>query len=373
MSKDSSMTLGRVLLAAIAVAACGTEPPIGEADFALSSGFKAKVKKGVLAITGDDSSSRLALRLHAGASTILDVDVGDDGSADFSFDRATFNQIVIDAGGGDDFVRMDESNGAFTRDVQVTIMGGSGNDTLIGGSGNEIFFGGPGDDTIIGGQGADVIFGGDGNDTIIWNPGDGSDVVEGEGGTDRLVFNGANAAEQIDLSADGDRLRLFRDVGTITMDVAGVENVELHARGGADSVVVHDLTGTAVARVDVDLAGVAGTATGDGLADVVTVDAPAGAGAITVAPNGGAVVVTGLAAAVAVTNGEPSLDQLVVNSDGLVNVNGSDAADTMVLFDAGGHLGASVSGFNVLVASAGTGRSRSTAWVATTRSPPRPG
>ena len=39
----------------------------------------------------------------------------------------------------------------------------------------------------------------------------------------RCVFNGANVSEQIDLSANGSRLRLFRDVGNITMDTDGVE------------------------------------------------------------------------------------------------------------------------------------------------------
>ena len=51
-----------------------------------------------------------------------------------------------------------------------------------------------------------------------------------------MVFNGSNVAEKIDLSANGSRLRFSRDVGNITMDTDGVEQVDLNALGGADTV-----------------------------------------------------------------------------------------------------------------------------------------
>src|SRR5262249_38186406 len=206
-----------LLVAAAATVACGIEPPIGEVEQDLGSTYKASIKRGTLTITGNDASSKLALRL--GANGRLEVDVGDDGTADFSFDRSKFSSIVIDAGGGDDIVRMDESNGAFTTDEQITIIGGPGDDTLIGGIGAETFYGGPGNDTIIGGGGNDVIFGGDGDDTIVWNPGNGSDVIEGEGGNDTLVFNGAAIAERLELSTDAGRLRFTRDIGNIVLDL----------------------------------------------------------------------------------------------------------------------------------------------------------
>ena len=75
---------------------------------------------------------------------------------------------------------------------------------------------------------------GAGDDVFVWDPGDGSDVVEGgDGRSDTLRFNGTAAAEQFTLSANGNRLRLFRDVGNVTMDTAGVELVDLngHAVG----------------------------------------------------------------------------------------------------------------------------------------------
>jgi Ca2+-binding RTX toxin-like protein len=59
---------------------------------------------------------------------------------------------------------------------------------------------------------------GAGDDTFVWDPGDGSDVVEGQDGLDTMRFNGANIADQVDLSANGSRLRFFRNPGNITMD-----------------------------------------------------------------------------------------------------------------------------------------------------------
>ena len=61
---------------------------------------------------------------------------------------------------------------------------------------------------------------GAGDDTFQWDPGDGSDTVEGQDGSDKMIFNGSNApSENIDISANGNRVRFFRDVGNITMDL----------------------------------------------------------------------------------------------------------------------------------------------------------
>ena len=67
------------------------------------------------------------------------------------------------------------------------------------------------------------------------------------------MFNGANIDENIDISANGSRVRLFRDVGNVTMDLDGVENIQLNALGGADTITVNDLTGTDVKQVAIDL------------------------------------------------------------------------------------------------------------------------
>ena len=165
------------------------------------------------------------------------------------------DQLIVNGGAGNDVIN---AAGLAAGNVQLTIDGGAGNDTITGSQGDDILIGGDGNDTVIGGRGNDVALLGNGNDTFIWNPGDGSDVVEGQAGTDTLVFNGANVNENIDISANGSRVRLFRDVGNVTMDLNGVEHIQLAALGGADTITVNDLTGTDTKQVAIDLAGTPG-------------------------------------------------------------------------------------------------------------------
>src|SRR4029079_16821366 len=103
--------------------------------------------------------------------------------------------------------------------------------------------GGDGNDVIDGNKGNDTAQLGSGDDLFIWDPGDGSDVVQGQQGTDTMRFNGAAAAEQFTLSANGNRLKFFRDVGNITMDTAGGERVDVNALGGDQPVHLDDLRG----------------------------------------------------------------------------------------------------------------------------------
>ena len=207
---------------------------------------------GVLSITGTRGDDRIALRLQKGQPNLLQVDFGNDGSAEFTVDRTGVTSIDVDGGDGSDSISVDESNGQF-ENVPTTIDGGAGDDRIAGGSGNETLIGGSGDDTIDGNHGADTAYMGGGDDTFIWDPGDGSDVVEGQGGHDTMLFNGAPGTEHIDLSANGDRLRFFRDAGKITMDTDGVERVDFVSLGGGDAVTVNDLRATSVREVNVDL------------------------------------------------------------------------------------------------------------------------
>jgi Ca2+-binding RTX toxin-like protein len=268
----------------------------------------------VLSISGTKASEKIALRLHAGEPGTLEVDVRDDGSADFSFERDKVARITVNAKAGNDAVRIDESNGAFTDAIPTTIDGGDGNDTIAGGKGVETLLGGRGNDSIDGNGGNDVSRLGAGNDTFVWDPGDGSDTVEGQAGADTMLFNGANAAEQVDVSANGNRLKFFRNPGNITMDTAGIERVDFNALGGADLVTVNDLKGTGVSRLNIDLAGSLGGAAGDGQADRVVVNATNGNDAIDVSGDAQAVKVSGLAATTRVLHSEVANDRLEINT-----------------------------------------------------------
>jgi Ca2+-binding RTX toxin-like protein len=326
----------------------------GESSQLLKKGeFNAPtLEDGVLSVEGTNAGDRIVLRLQDGQPGVLQVDVGDDGFADFEFERAAVARIAVNAGNGDDFVRIDESNGVFSDSIPTTIeggnrndelvggsgagtlSGGNGNDTLVGGAGAETLLGGNGDDSIDGNKGSDVAFMGNGGDTFVWDNGDGSDTVEGQNGADTMVFNGAPGDEQIDLSANGSRLRFFRVQGPITMDTAGVERVDVNALGGADVVTVNDLTATDVNDVNVDLAATLGGTSGDGQRDRVVVNDTDGNDTINVSGDAGGVNVAGLAATVRVLHAEVANDRLEINTlVGTDTVNpGGLAAGVIQLF-----------------------------------------
>ncbi len=148
--------------------------------------------------------------------------------APFTLDIGTTENLVLNANGGDDIITAGNGLAGL---IQLTLDGGAGNDTITGGDGNDTLIGGDGNDVIAGGRGNDVAQLGAGDDTFVWNPGDGSDTVEGQGGNDTLLFNGANVNENIDISANGARVRFFRDVGNVTMDLNSIENILFTARG----------------------------------------------------------------------------------------------------------------------------------------------
>jgi Ca2+-binding RTX toxin-like protein len=236
--------------------------------------------------------------------------------APFSLDIGTSENLVVNLNGGND--TFTAGNGLATL-IQLTVDGGAGNDTITGGDGADTLRGGDGNDAVNGGRGNDNVFLGAGDDTFTWNPGDGSDVVEGQDGNDRLVFNGANIAEKFDIAANGTRVKFTRDIASITMDLNGIEGIDLNALGGADTVNVRDLSGTGVNQVNLNLAGNGGT--GDGAADVVNVFGTSGNDNVRLFGSGSSVQVTGLPATVNVTGTEGASDALAVyggaGNDGL--------------------------------------------------------
>ncbi|QOZ27723.1 calcium-binding protein [Bradyrhizobium sp. CCBAU 51753] len=253
----------------------------------------------------------------------------------FSVDIGTTENLVLHANGGDDTITA--SNGLAAL-ISLTLDGGAGNDTITGGDGADLLIGGTGNDTVAGGRGNDTALLGDGDDTFIWNPGDGSDSVEGQDGNDTLQFNGANIAEQIDISANGSRVRFTRDVAGIVMDLNGVEKVAFLARGGADHVTVHDLTGTDTNQVLVDLAATPGGSTGDGAADTVTVEGTAAADQINISQSGSNILVNGLAAEVSISGQEGANDALKINAFGgndTINASALPAGQLHLTIDAG--------------------------------------
>ena len=162
--------------------------------------------------------------------------------APFSLDIGTTENLVLNAQGGDDVV---DASGLEAGVLSLELNGGFGADVLIGSQGNDLVNGGDGDDVALLGAG---------DDTFVWNPGDDNDTVEGQAGTDTLLFNGANVDENIDISANGGRVLFFRNVANVTMDLNDVEQIDFNALGGADNIVVSDLSGTDATEINLNLA-----------------------------------------------------------------------------------------------------------------------
>ena len=298
-----------MLAVALAAIAGATIAPIAAA----APSARAEVDDGTLRITGSPLAENIALRISALDRNQLQVDFGDNGSADRTFDLSTFRAIDVEAGNGNDTVRIDDINGAFTTSKATRIDGGNGNDTLRGGSGAEVFVGGRGNDVVDGNGGVDTAFLGQGDDTFVWDPGDGSDIVEGQSGSDTMIFNGSGGDEIMAATAFFGRVSFTRNLGNIVMDLGGVEAIDVRALGGTDAVTVNNVSGTDLQRVDVDLAATLGGSTADDKADTVTVAGTKGDDVITADANGGAVDVSGLAAFVRITHANPASDSLIID------------------------------------------------------------
>jgi Ca2+-binding RTX toxin-like protein len=228
--------------------------------------------------------------------------------APFGMDIGTTEQLVVNMGGGNDTF---SASGNLASLIAVTVDGGDGNDTINGGNGNDTLLGGDGNDFIDGNGGSDTAFLGAGDDVFKWDPGDGSDKVDGGSGFDEMLFNGAAIGETFNLSADAGGALFTRNIGTITMDLTSIEKVTVNALAGADTINVHDLTGSGITEVDVNL-GVNGV--GDGAADTINIDDGSN---VTVVNNGnGDLTILGVdGATMHVTGFEAANDHLVINGN----------------------------------------------------------
>ena len=255
------------------------------------------------------------------ASTVASHIAVSGGPAGIPVDVVNSEALAVESLAGNDALNAGLGLAART---QLTLDGGAGNDTINGGDGNDTLRGGSGNDAIDGNRGDDTGLLGAGDDSFTWDPGDGSDKVEGEAGSDTLVFNGAAVAEDFDLSANGNRLKLFRNVANITMDVDDTERVDLRALGGIDNTVVNDLSATDVKNIVLDLAT-------DAAVDTTAINGTGGNDTIAIAPNAGAVDVTGLAAAVKIEHSESTNDVLNVNAlDGNDTISGSSGIAALI-------------------------------------------
>lgn len=153
----------------------------------------------------------------------------------------------IDAGGGDDTVRMTGSE-----PVDAYLGGGDGADRLTGGVGPERLYGGPGIDLLRGGPGDDELTGDDPSYRGDASPPAPSpDALDGGPGTDRVSFDQRPTGVRVDLAAriaaedalrsienvqggTGDDVLLGDDGKQTFVDSEGVDTVD--GRGGNDAI-----------------------------------------------------------------------------------------------------------------------------------------
>src|SRR4051794_7352805 len=157
---DEARKATRRRLATLAVASAAAAALLGAGAQGALASTTASVQNGTLKVVGDDAANKILLTIGPDANT-LSVDVGEDGTFDFSFDRATFTAVDVQGRGGADDIVMASSTALL--DEPVTLDGGDGEDTL---------FGGPNADTLIGGTGNDVVDGARGNDVALLGIGD---------------------------------------------------------------------------------------------------------------------------------------------------------------------------------------------------------
>jgi Ca2+-binding RTX toxin-like protein len=224
--------------------------------------------------------------------------------APFAIDIGTSENLVLNANGGDDSF---SASGNLATLIDITADGGADNDTLLGSDGIDLLLGGEGDD-----------------------------VVEGQDGTDEMLFNGSGANENMTVSANGQRVLFTRDVAAITIDLDDVESITAKALGGTDTLVVNDLSGTDVANVAGDLAGLGGG--NDAAPDNVVVNATNDNDAVAVTGAGPDAQVSGLPALVPVSGAIAGSDRVTVNAlggDDVVDASGLAATSALLTLDGG--------------------------------------
>jgi Ca2+-binding RTX toxin-like protein len=144
-----------------------------------------------------------------------------------------------------------------------------------------------------------------------------------------MIFVGADGNENVTISANGNRVRFFRDAGTITMDLNDVEEIDFNALGGADSITINDQSATDLTAVNLNLSGPTGA--GDGQADAVIMNGTGLDDSFQIASfdNGNRVAIAGVFPFVNITGAEAANDRLTVKTQG-----GNDGVDALNLLAA---------------------------------------
>jgi Ca2+-binding RTX toxin-like protein len=301
-SSEAKLPCRLTLLAALLAVLVFASPAAAAAPKA-RHGVTAKVAHKTLTLTGDGKANRIGLRVKRRAPNTLLVDAGDNGSADFSFNRRSFGKIVLRGGAGNDVLHIDEGTQAKADNLALGRAGGllrvTGTSRIDASSVERV--------DVSTGRGADTVSVGDLSGTGVRQV-----SVDGGDDGDRLSVTGSPAADTFGLVHVGPFVHLQR--GAQAIEAIRVERLDLDAGAGADTIALTDLAGTDLKQLNLALGG------SDGQADSVVASGSDGPDALAVT-GGFGVGISGLAPAVAITGTEPS-DALSVDGRG-----GTDAID----------------------------------------------
>ena len=252
-----------------------------------------------------------------GAGTITDI-LGPAASVRV-IDMDRLDNITVFSDRGADTI---DATGVAADTARLSLLSGGGNDVVLGGDGADVVLADAGRDVVDANRGDDDIDLDGGDDEIIWDPGDGSDLVDGGAGFDVMTFNGSGGNEVMAASALDDGLIFTRDLGNIRMDTERLEQLDVNALGGADSLTVDDLSGATIEIVTLNLAAALGAVGGDGSADQVVVRGTPFGDFLSASGSAGSARVGFLPWTIDIVNSEPT-DTLVLDGNG-----GDDIVDT---------------------------------------------
>jgi uncharacterized secreted protein with C-terminal beta-propeller domain len=127
---------------------------------------------------------------------------------DFADSRRPMRSVHLTGGILDDIFDLSKLSG-----IDVSVLGGAGNDIIIGSQGNDYIVGGDGDDILLGAAGDDFMLGGAGRDQIKGHSGhdhiqggQGSDRLDGGKGSNKLVRERFAAGENDPLDMEEDTI-----------------------------------------------------------------------------------------------------------------------------------------------------------------------
>jgi uncharacterized protein YkwD len=206
---------------------------------------------GILVIRGTDQGDDIQVVRNSRGNYAVYGSTGGVATATAVFVGSRVSQIVIEAGGGNDQVRV-----GGTVSLRTTMFGGYGNDTLLGGAGEDSMYGGGGNDTLRGNAGNDFLVGGTGTDSILG--GTGVNVIRQE----TVARTGTWTAIEDEIFRLTNLERTSRGLTALIKDDRLARAADLHstnmaresARIGASAAHSHSLWGvtlpTPMSRID---------------------------------------------------------------------------------------------------------------------------